>query len=81
MIYIDIPYQNLGEWLVNHSLFFLGMWLEEKSSEDGSWINRGEEGLGMESCSLAAVEADHSDELWVARHAIVPVDGGRKILW
>lgn len=33
--------------------------------KDGSWINRGEEGLGMESCSLAAVEADHSDELWV----------------
>eukprot|EP00438_Fugacium_kawagutii_P034451 Skav219549 [mRNA] locus=scaffold8171:3152:4911:+ [translate_table: standard] len=36
------------------------------SSQDGSWINRGaEKGLGMESVSLSAVEADHSDDLWV----------------
>lgn len=34
--------------------------------QDGSWINRGvEKGLGMESVSLSAVEADHSDDLWV----------------
>ena len=51
-------------------------------SEDGSWINRGEEALGMEGCSLAAVEPDHSDELWVARAAmpwILPMGVG--ILW
>jgi len=34
--------------------------------KDGAWINRGvEKGLGMESVSLSAVEADHSDDLWV----------------
>ena len=34
--------------------------------EDGAWIDRGvEKGLGMESVSLSAVEADHSDDLWV----------------